>query len=64
MDKFDYRYAEGKWTIKEIIQHLISRNVFFLVGQMRISRNDQMAGFDENDYVIHSDANERNYKDC
>jgi hypothetical protein len=23
MDKFDYRYAEGKWTIKEIIQHVI-----------------------------------------
>jgi hypothetical protein len=23
MDKFDFRYAEGKWTIKEIIQHVI-----------------------------------------
>jgi hypothetical protein len=23
MDKFDYRYAEGKWNIKEIIQHVI-----------------------------------------
>ena len=22
MDKFDYRYAEGKWTIKEILQHI------------------------------------------
>jgi hypothetical protein len=21
MDKFDYRYAEGKWTIKDILQH-------------------------------------------
>ena len=27
MDKFDYRYAEGKWTIKDIIQ----LNVFFLI---------------------------------
>ncbi|RZJ99773.1 MAG: DinB family protein, partial [Flavobacterium sp.] len=23
MDKYDYRYAEGKWTIKDILQHLI-----------------------------------------
>ena len=26
LDKFDYRYAEGKWTIKEIIQHIIDTN--------------------------------------
>ncbi len=29
MDKFDYRYAEGKWTIKEIIQHIIDTERIF-----------------------------------
>ena len=29
MDKFDYRYAEGKWTIKEIIQHVIDTERIF-----------------------------------
>jgi hypothetical protein len=29
MDKFDFRYAEGKWTIKEIIQHVIDTQSAF-----------------------------------
>jgi hypothetical protein len=29
MDKFDFRYAEGKWTIKEIIQHVIDTERIF-----------------------------------
>jgi hypothetical protein len=36
MDKFDYRYAEGKWTIKDIIQHLIdTERVFFSYRAMQ-----------------------------
>ncbi|MCW2120827.1 DinB family protein [Flavobacterium sp. 7A] len=62
MDKFDFRYAEGKWTIKDIIQHLIDTERVFSYRAMRISRNDQtsLAGFDENDYVANTDANSRN----
>jgi uncharacterized damage-inducible protein DinB len=62
MDKFDYRYAEGKWTIKEIIQHLIDTERVFSYRAMRISRNDKtpLPGFEENDYVDNTNANERN----
>lgn len=65
MDKFDYRYAEGKWTIKEIIQHLIDTERVFSYRAMRISRNDKtpLAGFDENDYVANTNANERNLQE-
>lgn len=61
MDKFDYRYAEGKWTIKEIIQHLIDAERVFAYRALRISRNDKTAlpGFEENDYVANTYANER-----
>ncbi|NRT10616.1 DinB family protein [Flavobacterium sp. 14A] len=62
MDKFDYRYAEGKWTIKEIIQHLIDTERIFAYRALRISRNDStpLPGFDENEYVVNTTASERN----
>jgi uncharacterized damage-inducible protein DinB len=65
MDKFDYRYAEGKWTIKEIIQHLIDTERVFSYRAMRISRNDKtpLPGFEENDYVNNTNANDRGLQD-
>lgn len=65
MDKFDYRYAEGKWTIKEIIQHLIDCERIFAYRALRFSRNDKTAlpGFEENDYVDNTNANERSLQD-
>lgn len=67
MDKFDYRYAEGKWTIKEIIQHIIDAERVFTYRALRFSRNDKTAlpGFDENAYadVVNPTANKRHLKD-
>ncbi|WP_413998301.1 DinB family protein [Flavobacterium sp. W1B] len=61
MDKFDYRYAEGKWTIKDIIQHLIDAERVFSYRALRISRNDKtpLPGFEENLYVDNANANKR-----
>ena len=62
MAKFDYRYEVGKWTIKEIIQHLIDSERVFSYRALRISRNDKtpLPGFNENDYVDNSNGNDRN----
>lgn len=44
-----YRYAEGKWSIKEIISHLTDGERIFGARALRIIRNDQtdLPGFDE-----------------
>ncbi|HWR94576.1 MAG TPA: DinB family protein [Flavobacterium sp.] len=65
MDKFDYRYAEGKWTIKDIIQHIIDAERIFGYRALRISRNDKtpLPGFEENEYVENTNANSRSIQE-
>jgi hypothetical protein len=60
-DKLEYRYQEGKWTIKEIIIHLMDAERIFTYRALRFSRGDgtNLAGFDENEYVPNSGASER-----
>ena len=60
-EKLTYRYAEGKWTIKELLVHLIDAERVFAYRALRIARADKtpLAGFDENEYVPNSGANER-----
>lgn len=65
MDKFDYSYAEGKWTVKEIIQHIMDTERIFAYRALRISRNDKtpLPGFEENKYVKNTNAKSRSIQD-
>lgn len=65
MDKFDYRYAAGKWTIKDILQHLIDAERIFAYRALRFARKDAtpLPGFDENTYVDAAQANHRSIQD-
>jgi len=48
-----YRYAPGKWTLREIIGHLSDSERIFAYRMLRIARRDEtpLASFDENAYV-------------
>lgn len=59
-----YRYAEGKWNIKEIILHTIDTERVFSYRALRFARFDktELAGYDHNDYVIQSKASDRSIR--
>jgi uncharacterized damage-inducible protein DinB len=61
MGKHDYRYAEGKWTIKDIIQHLIDAERVFAYRAMRFSRGDttELPGYDENLFADNANGSNR-----
>lgn len=64
-EKANYAYAEGKWSVKELLQHVIDTERVFSYRAMCISRNDQNAfpGFDENTYVLASKSKFRTLTD-
>jgi hypothetical protein len=51
----ELRYAPGKWSIKEVIGHLIDAERIFAYRALRIARSDRtpLPGFDENEFVAH-----------
>lgn len=64
-DKRNYRYAEDKWTIKEVLQHIIDAERVFAYRALCFARKDatSLPSFDENSYVINSKADQRKWKD-
>lgn len=60
-DKWNFRYAVDKWTIKEVVQHIIDAERIFNYRALCIARgeNASLPGFDENTYAAQSKANNR-----
>jgi len=63
-EKADYAYAEGKWTIKELLQHIIDAERIFAYRALCFARKDStpLPSFDENAYAEHSYAAERTFQ--
>ena len=60
-DREDHRYADGKWSIKEVAQHIVDCERVYTYRALRFARGDELAlsGFDENDWASHSRCDDR-----
>ena len=60
-EKGSYRYADGKWSIKELLCHMMDAERVFAYRALRFARNDKtpLAGFEEKDYAPQANAYSR-----
>lgn len=60
-DKGEYRYDSGKWSIKELLCHMIDAERIFAYRALRFARNDktELAGFEETNYAPEANAHSR-----
>lgn len=63
-EKGAYRYAPGKWSVKEVVGHLTDGEYVFAYRALAIARGDKasLPGFDENEYMSHSNYGERSMR--
>lgn len=61
-EKGEFRYAEGKWSVKEVLNHMMDAERVFAYRALRFSRNDRtpLQPFDENEYAPEANAHGRN----
>lgn len=60
-EKGEYRYAQEKWSIKELLCHMMDAERIFAYRALRFARNDKtpLAGFEEKDYAPEANAQHR-----
>ncbi|HEX5170311.1 MAG TPA: DinB family protein [Cyclobacteriaceae bacterium] len=60
-EKGSYRYDVDKWSIKEVLCHVIDAERIFTYRALRFARNDKtpLSGFEENDYAPEANADAR-----
>lgn len=61
MERGTYRYQPGKWSIQELLCHMMDAERIFAYRALRFARNDkkELQGFDENTYAPEANAHGR-----
>lgn len=55
-EKADFAYADGKWSVKELLGHVIDTERIMTYRALRFARNDKtpIPGFEEDHYVANA----------
>ena len=64
-DQAEFRYAQGKWSIKEVMGHITDAERIFAYRLLRIARGDQtpLPGFEQDGYITHGSFDDRKLSD-
>ena len=64
-EKYDYKYAEGKWSIKEALQHIIDTERVFTYRSLAFSRKDIniLPSFDDKSYAANANGANRKWSE-
>lgn len=64
-DKLSFAYGAGKWTLAEVLLHIVDTERIFQYRALRFARNDttNLPGFDQDAFVPYSNASGRTIKD-
>ncbi len=60
-EELDYKYKQNKWSIKEVLVHIIDDERIYGYRALSFARNDKtnLPGFEQDDYNTYSDTSER-----
>ena len=65
VSKHNFAYEEGKWTLKELVQHTIDTERVFTYRALCFARNDKtdLPGFDQDIFTQNDNSKERKFED-
>lgn len=64
-DKLEYSYAKGKWSVKDVFQHIIDNERVFTYRFFRIARQDKtpLAGYEQNNFAASVNTKRKSIND-